>query len=65
MVSQAKIELEDINEYQALEIPYFKPRTYKKDSQPWAYNYFLGLELVEVYEGSKWDGTCISEIRNE
>ena len=65
MVSQSQVELADVNGYQALEIPYYKPETYEKNSQPWEYNYFLGLEIVEVYKGSKWDDTCISEIRNE
>lgn len=65
VVSQSKVELRDINAYQSLDIPFFKPGTYKKDSQQWDYNYFLGLEIVEIYKGSKWDDTCISEIRNE
>lgn len=65
MVSQSKVELKDLNDYQSLNIPYFKPDTYEKEGQSWDYNYFLGLEILDIYKGSKWDDTCISEIRNE
>ncbi len=64
MVSQNIVELEDINNYQSLNIPYYKPTTYKKEDAEELYNYFLGIEIVDVYKGSKWDDTCISEIRN-
>ena len=30
----------------------------------WDHAYFLKLEILEVYEGDKYNDTCISEIRN-
>ena len=30
----------------------------------WDYAYFLKLEILEVYKGTKYDDTCISEIKN-
>jgi len=65
MVSQSIAELEDINDYQSLKIPYYKPASYLKIGDQQRYNYFLGIEIMDVYKGSKWDDTCISEIRNK
>ena len=65
MVSQSKVKLEDINGYQSLETPYYKASSYESEAEQRDYTYFLGLEIVDVYKGTKWDDTCISEIRNE
>ena len=29
------------------------------------FKYFPGLEILEIYPGSKYEDTCISEITNE
>ena len=65
MVSQSQVELKDVNEYQTLETPYYKASSYEFESEQRDYTYFLGLEILDVYKGTKWDDTCISEIRNE
>ncbi len=65
MVSQSIVVLKDINGYQNLPTPYFKPSTYRDGENQLDYTYFLGLEIIEVYKGDKWDDTCISEIRNK
>ena len=64
MISQALVELKDVNDYQSLKTPYFQKNTYEFESEEKEYTYFLGLELLDVYEGVKWDDTCISEITN-
>lgn len=65
MVSQSQVELKDINGYQSLQTPYFKSSMYEFESEQRDHTYFLGLEILDVYKGSKWDDTCISELRNE
>ncbi|MFC2089521.1 hypothetical protein ACFLT1_02000 [Bacteroidota bacterium] len=58
--------LEDLNGYQDLKIPDFEKGRYiwEGSGTEMEYTYFLGLEILDVYPGSKWDDTCISEIRN-
>ncbi|MEM6736605.1 MAG: hypothetical protein AAF620_11105 [Bacteroidota bacterium] len=58
--------LEDKNAYQFLPIPSYKTEKYFDESynDHVEYRYFLGIEILEVYKGSKWEDTCISEIRN-
>ena len=59
--------LEDKNGFQNLPIPeytvdsYFSSRLNNKSD----YKYFLGIEILDIYPGSKYDDTCISEITNE
>ena len=65
MVSQLSVELQDLNGYQSLETPYFKRGMYEIESEKREFAYFLGLEILDIYKGVKWDDTCISEIRNE
>ena len=65
MVSQTLVELNDVNDYQSLKTPYYKASSYEFEPEKRDYTYFLGLEILNVYKGNKWDDTCISEIRNE
>jgi len=30
----------------------------------WDYAYFLKLKILDIYKGTKYDDTCISEIKN-
>jgi len=67
VIAEGVVSLSDKNQYQNLAIPKFTFdsffsktfNTYKK------YEYILGIEILEVYQGTKYDDTCISEIVNE
>lgn len=60
------INLKDVNNYQTIKIPDYKVETYvhKAFDSKIEYAYFLGIEILDVYKGTKWDDTCISELRN-
>ena len=61
------ISLKDTNAYQTISIPEYTIETYHNklmDTEK-AYKYFLGIEILAVYKGEKWDDTCISEVRNK
>ncbi len=64
-VTSIEIDLEDKNGYQKLTIPTFQRRSYQIDGQEWEYRYWLALEILDVYPGTKWKDTCISEISND
>jgi len=67
VIAEKVVSLNDINGYQSLPLPVFKTETYfsiKLDGQM-EYKYFLGIEILEVYPGSKYKDTCISEIVNK
>lgn len=64
-VFRKDIELEDKNGYQNLNLPKFSVEKYKTaNDQEMDFTYFLGIRIMEVYPGSKWEDTCISEVRN-
>ena len=56
--------LSDVNQFQPLLLPAFKTATYLYDGNMWDYQYWMMIELVDVYRGTKYQDTCISEIRN-
>ena len=60
------ITLKDLNNYQKIELPMYNVEKYfnKLMGKEKEYKYFLGIEILSVYKGTKWDDTCISEIRN-
>ena len=67
VVSEKTTELSDKNGYQVLPVPAFKPESFFSTvfNSKMEYLYLLGLEIVDVYPGTKYDDTCISEIANE
>ncbi|MCB0488186.1 MAG: hypothetical protein R2820_13975 [Cyclobacteriaceae bacterium] len=66
-VAQQEVTLKDVNGYQTLSIPTFKRETYywAEQEQTRDFDYFLGIEILEVYKGTKYTDTCISEVRNK
>jgi len=64
VVKDSVVILKDLNGFQNLFLPTFKEESYfsqdRKEDVP--YNYLLGLEILEVYPGTKYDDTCITEI---
>lgn len=64
-VKQLEVDLSDVNGFQALTIPSFDVTTYVDNNDNTVeYNYFLGIVILDVYKGTKWSDTCISEIKN-
>lgn len=66
VISSNIVNLKDVNFYQIIKIPNYKVETYFYEAfdKEIEYAYFLGVEILDVYKGVKWDDTCISEIRN-
>lgn len=64
IISTSKVNLKDINQFQPLPIPPFKKETYLFQNEQWDYQYWLMIELIDIYPGTKYQDTCISEIRN-
>lgn len=71
IIASMNLTLRDVNQFQPLPIPAFKREKYKRDGGErdggewvWDYTYWLMLELIDVYPGTKYQDTCISEIRN-
>jgi len=64
-VASGKVVLKDMNQYQPLKVPVFTPSSYEVEGGANEYTYWLLIELVDVYAGSKYNDTCISEIRNK
>lgn len=63
-ISSGRAVLKDVNQYQPLKVPVYTSSTYEMEGGTNDYNYWLLIELVDVYVGSKYNDTCISEIRN-
>lgn len=64
LIATKKVTLRNVNEYQPLSLPIFKTETYPYQNEAWDYHYWLMIEIIDVYPGSKYKDTCISEIRN-
>jgi len=64
IILTSKVTLKDSNQFQSLPIPEFKRETYLFQGEQWKYKYWLMVELIDVYPGTKYQDTCISEIRN-
>ena len=56
IISENIVKLEDLNKFQKLPV--------KKFNKKKGATYILGLQILQVYKGSKYKDTCISEIRN-
>lgn len=54
VLGRQKVVLQDVNGYQPLSLP---------DVPEGAEPAFLGIRILSVYPGEKWQDTCISEIR--
>jgi hypothetical protein len=64
IISTSKVVLKDINQFQSLPIPAFKMENYPFQGEQRDYSYWLMIEIIDVYPGTKYNDTCISEIRN-
>ena len=64
LVASGKATLKDVNAYQPLALPLYKKETYLHEVQIMDYEYWLMIEIIDVYPGTKYNDTCISEIRN-
>jgi hypothetical protein len=64
IILTSKVTLKDSNQFQSLPIPEFNKETYLFQDEQWEYKYWLMIELIDVYPGTKYQDTCISEIRN-
>lgn len=58
ILASREVELQKLNGYQNLS----KPEYNRSDDE--SLRYLLVLQIVNTYPGSKWDDTCISELRN-
>jgi hypothetical protein len=67
IIAEETVSLADKNGYQNLPVPEFNVESYLPADfdHKVEYQYFLGIEIKEVYPGSKYEDTCISEITNE
>ncbi|MFC2098524.1 hypothetical protein ACFLSP_02135 [Bacteroidota bacterium] len=67
VIAENEAELIDTNFYQSIEVPEFKVDSFYSPmfEEVMPYGYFLGLEILDVYPGSRWDDTCISEITSK
>jgi hypothetical protein len=67
VIEQAEVSLRDFNGYQQLELPKFTPTQFihPQSKAEMDYSYFLGIEILDIYPGTKWKDTCISEVRNK
>lgn len=64
IMATSKVILKDVNQFQPLQVPSFKKETYPYQGGAWDYHYWLMIELVDVYPGTKYQDTCISGVRN-
>lgn len=64
IMASSTVTLKDANQFQPLPIPLFKKETYSYQGEAWDYHYWLMIELIDVYPGTKYKDTCISEVRN-
>ncbi len=64
VVASGKVLLKDVNAFQPLALPNFKKETFHRDDNDWDYSYWLLLEIIDVYAGSKYQDTCITDVRN-
>jgi hypothetical protein len=66
LIASEEVVLEDKNNYQTISVPAFEKSTYfnKFMEKEEECRYLLGIEILEVYPGSKYQDTCISEVSN-
>ncbi len=63
-----EVMLQDMNAYQPLSLPAIQ---HPVNAEPCEYDdgteifYFLAIEILSVYKGTRYHDTCISEIRNQ
>lgn len=56
-VAQQKVTLKDLNDWQKLPLPSF-------EIEKGEGNYIIAIEILEIYKGTKYEDTCISEVEN-
>ncbi|HAA14396.1 MAG TPA: hypothetical protein DCE41_23030 [Cytophagales bacterium] len=61
VVKKGRQTLEDLNGYQSLYLPTLTDEYYTDENIT---GRFLAIKILSVYPGSKWEDTCISEVRN-
>lgn len=61
VAEKSRQTLEDLNGYQKLSIPEVAEGYFEDESIT---GRFLAIKILSVYPGSKWEDTCISEVRN-
>lgn len=66
IVAQHDVSLQDLNGFQSLPLPTFEVKTYfdERVGEERTASYFLGIQIISVYQGARWKDTCISEVRN-
>jgi hypothetical protein len=57
VIARRVVELADLNGYQPLPLPELPAGTADADRA------FIALRILSVYPGTKWEDTCISEVR--
>lgn len=79
-LAESEVCLEDLNDYQRIELPDYSPITdpaerrvileenFANVPEPWldpihGDAIFVAIEIVDVYEGTRWQDTLISEVR--
>lgn len=64
VLARRTVELRDLNAYQALQLPDFKPLKIKvSEACLDQITTFVAIEILSVYPGTKYRDTCVSEIR--
>lgn len=64
VLAHRTVELRDVNGYQALPLPAFKPlKSNVSEACLDQITTFVAIEILSVYAGTKYRDTCISEIR--
>ncbi len=63
-IASRQMVLRDVNGFQPLVLPDVAKETVTRNGAAVEYDYWLMIEIVDVYPGSKYQDTCISEIRN-
>lgn len=64
VIKDSVVVLQDLNGFQNLPLPTFKEGTFipRGKNEEYAYDYLLGLEILDIYPGTLYDDTCITEI---
>ncbi len=64
VLARRTVELRDVNGYQALPLPDFKPQKIKASEACLDQGRtFVAIEILSAYPGTKYRDTCVSEIR--
>ncbi|TGM98983.1 NADase-type glycan-binding domain-containing protein [Leptospira dzoumogneensis] len=66
LLGSSEVELNDVNDYQKLTIPIYQLKGISNESTGFEKHFysFIAIEILEVYKGSKYSDTLISEVQN-